>query len=105
MPQFSVYINENRASRKTYPYFLDVQTNLLDELNSRLVIPLTPSDSLENINVKKLCPLITIGGKSFALLTHQLTAIPASNLKQEVENIEYFRNEIVGAIDLLITGI
>jgi len=40
MSQCSVYINTNDDSRKTHPYFVNVQTDLLDALNSRVVIPL-----------------------------------------------------------------
>jgi len=40
MPQFNVYINTNSASRDIYPYLIDVQSSLLDNLETRLVIPL-----------------------------------------------------------------
>ena len=40
MAQFDVYRNTNSATRKSIPYVLDVQTDLLDTLATRVVVPL-----------------------------------------------------------------
>jgi len=105
MSQFTLYENENKSSKKAYPYFVDVQNDLLDELNSRIVIPLSLHKMLNKTNAKKLCPVFEIKKKSFVLLTHQMTSVPRSILKKKVTSLEKFRYEILGAIDLLITGI
>lgn len=105
MSQFTLYENENKNSKKAYPYFVDVQNDLLDELNSRLVIPLSPYESLNKTNVKKLCPIIEIKKERCVLLAQQMTSVPRSILKKKVTSLEKFRYEILGAIDLLITGI
>ncbi len=105
MSQYTLYKNENNDSKKTYPYFVNVQSDLLDELNSRMVIPLSPLKTINNTNVKRLCPIIDIDEGSFALLTHQLTSVPKSILKRETTSLEKFRHEILNAIDLLFTGI
>jgi len=41
--QFIAYENANPATKKTYPYLLDIQSNLLDELRTTVVIPLCPA--------------------------------------------------------------
>ncbi len=105
MSQYTLYKNENKATKKTYPYFVNVQSDLLNELNSRIVIPLSPLKSLENTNAKKLCPIIDIEEGCFVLLTHQLTSVPKSILKKEATSLGMFRHEILSAIDLLLTGI
>ncbi|MES9941084.1 MAG: CcdB family protein [Candidatus Thiodiazotropha sp. 6PLUC7] len=105
MSQFSVYKNDDKATKKTYPYFLNVQNDLLDELNSRVVIPFSTPDSIKPRDAKKLCPLIKIGDKEFVLLTHQITTVPESLLRTQVTEVEAFRAEIISAIDLLFTGI
>jgi len=105
MKQFILYKNENKNSKKAYPYFIDVQNDLLDNLNSRVVIPLSVQEKLNNLNAKKLCPTIEIDGSVFVLLTHQITSIPCSSLKTEVMSLEHYRHDILGAIDLLLTGI
>lgn len=40
MSQFTVYQNPSAASRKAYPYILDVQHSVIDELSTRIVISL-----------------------------------------------------------------
>ncbi len=105
MEQFAVYKNENKNSKKTYPYFVDVQSDMLNELNSRIVIPLSSQKILNNLNVEKLCPVVEIDGSQFVLLTNQMTSVPCSILKTKVTNLEQYRWEILGAIDLLLTGI
>jgi toxin CcdB len=105
MPQFTLYENQNEDSRETYPYFVDMQNNLLDSLNSRLVIPLTSYKSLDNSNISKLCPKIVINDQTFILLTHQMTNVPTSALSEPVNSLEDLRDEIIAAIDFLITGI
>lgn len=42
MSQFTLYRNPDEATATTYPFFVDVQSDLLENLNTRLVIPLTP---------------------------------------------------------------
>ena len=105
MEQFTLYKNENKHSKKAYPYFVDVQSDLLSDLNSRIVIPLSAQKTLNNLNAKRLCPIIKIDDKPFILLTHQMTSVPCSILKKEVITLEHYRYDILGAIDLLLTGI
>ncbi len=105
MAQFSLYKNEDSASNDVYPYFIDVQNSLLYDLNSRLVIPLSPHEFLNKTDAKRLCPVIHLDEGNFVLLTHQMTSVPISILKTEVSSLENFRYEILGAIDMLISGI
>jgi toxin CcdB len=105
MEQFSLYANQDPSSNEAYPYFVDVQNDLLSELNSRLVIPLTPLSKLNNRHAKQLCPVFEIAGDDLVLLTHQMTAAPVKILKTKVGSLAERRYEILAAIDLLISGI
>jgi toxin CcdB len=105
MNRFTLYRNEDGSSKKTYPYFIDVQDSLPDDLNSRLVIPLSPHRALDNTEAKKLCPVIPIGGENFALLTHQITPIPKSILKTKVTSLESLRYGSLDAIDMPILSV
>lgn len=105
MRQFTLYRNENRGSKATYPYFVDVQNDLLDTLNTRVVIPLTPHKYLDDSNISNLCPNVDFDGEHFVLMTHQMTSVSVSTLKTTAGSLEHFRNEIVSAIDFLVTGI
>lgn len=105
MSQFTLYKNEDSSSNDTYPYFIDIQNALLSGLNSRVVIPLSSHKALNETDAKRLCPVIHLDKGNFVLLTHQMTSVPKSILKTEVTSLENFRYEILGAIDLLISGI
>ena len=100
-----LYRNEDESSNETYPYFIDIQNSLLSSLNTRLVIPLSSHSTLKNTDAKKLCPIITIDEISFVLLTHQMTSVPKSILKTKINSLEHLRYEIIGAIDMTISGI
>lgn len=105
MPQFTLYANSNPRSKKTYPYFVDVQNDLLDDLNTRVVIPLVAANQLPGSAIDKLCPIVSWDGEQFVLLTHQMTSVPVSALKAPVASLEHIRDTIVAAIDFLVTGI
>jgi len=105
MPQFFLYKNQNKRTKGSYPYFVDVQNSLFSDLNSRLVIPFTGHQALGKTDVERLCPVIPIRGKNFVLLTHQMTSVPVAILTKEEMSLEEYRYEILDAIDMLITGI
>lgn len=105
MRQFDVYANMDKDTNKTYPYFVDIQSELLDTLNSRVVIPLTPASKSANSYPANLCPSIKIENKAYCLLTHQLTSVSINFLKKNQGSIVSDRDEIVRAIDFLVTGI
>ncbi len=105
MPQFSLYQNHDKSTASAYPYFVDVQSEMLDTLNTRLVIPLTPVEMLEKKAPTHLCPVIHIDEGDFVILTHQMASVPTKILCEPVNNLSTFRDEIIAAIDFLITGI
>ena len=105
MDQFDLYVNTDKDTCKTYPYFVDIQNSLLDSLNSRVVIPLTPVGTSDKSYPDHLCPIIKIKNESFALLTHQMTSVSVSFLKRKTGSLALNRDEIVAAIDFLVTGI
>ena len=103
--QFDVYENTDKDTKKVYPFFVDIQTNLLDSLNSRVVIPLTQTNNVSKEYPKNLCPNVSIDSKNYALLSHQITSVPISLLKKKSISIESNRLDVVAAIDFLVTGI
>ena len=105
MKQFDVYTNTDKDTNKAYPYFVDIQSGLLDTLNSRVVIPLTPAGKSDKSYPSKLCPIIKIKNKNYSLLTQQLTSISTNFLRKNEGSLVTSRADIVGAIDFLVTGI
>ena len=104
MSQYCIYQNKNENTKKIYPYLIDVQTSLLDSLETKLVIPLSLKKNFENKIIKNLNPIIEINGKEYIVLTQQLAAIPKKLIGDLVENNSVKRQEILSSIDFLITG-
>lgn len=52
--QFTVYYNTHPTS--SYPYLLDVQSDLIDVLSTRLVVPLYLLDKVRTKIPARLCP-------------------------------------------------
>ncbi len=105
MSQFTLYKNLNKTTATAYPYFVDVQNELLSTLNTRLVIPLTPVEVLDQKAPSHLCPTIQIAQGDFVMLTQQMASVPTNILTEPVADLGNFRTEIIAAIDFLITGI
>ncbi len=105
MSQFSLYKNPDKATAATYPFFVDVQSDLLENLNTRLVIPLTPVELIEKKAPSHLCPIIHLDEGDFVILTQQTTSVPTKILIEPTHDLSAFRDEIITAIDFLITGI
>ena len=97
-------MNTDTDSQATYPFFVDVQTDLLDDLNSRVVIPIAAVQDAKTFP-KNLCPIVEIGDKNYALLTHQITTVPVSFLSRNEGSLVLNRTDIISALDFLLTGI
>jgi toxin CcdB len=104
MAQFTVYKNKNPRSKTTYPLLVDVQADLLDELQTRLVIPLTKVPALTKKPITRLTPSLEIGGEQYLLMTPQLAGIARSELGSAVGSVADQRSPIVAALDLVMTG-
>jgi toxin CcdB len=105
MAQFFAYENSNRVTKKTYPYLLDIQSNLLDELRTTIVIPLCPAKQVNNIAITRLCPVMQINNDNYIALTQQMSGIDRKALGKEVCDLSHHRCEIIAALDFIVSGI
>jgi toxin CcdB len=105
MPQFAVYRNPNPATAGDYPLLVDVQSDLLADLATRVVIPLCPAELIAGRLVRTLMPVVDVAGDGYALLTPQLAGIARKQLGEAVGSLAASRGEIIAALDLLLTGI
>jgi toxin CcdB len=104
MPQFTVYQNKNSQTKKLIPYLLDVQVDLLADLQTCVVVPLTAADNNKDKKITRLTPILTVDGTEYLMLTPQLAGIMRKELGKPVAILSDARNEIIGAIDFLVTG-
>jgi toxin CcdB len=104
MAQFSVYRNRNARSKNTYPLLVDVQSNLLEELQTRVVIPLSKAAGLTRKPVSHLMPLVDFEESTYLVLTPQLAGIQRSELGPAIGSLAHNRDTILAALDFLLTG-
>ena len=104
MAQFDVYENPNPASRKSAPYLLDVQTDLLDSLTTRVVVPLVASGAMATPG-RHLNPTFDVGKDKVIMSTAEIAGVSVKSIGIHVCSLKLHRNEIVAALDFLITGI
>ena len=99
MAQFDYY-----PQRRAKGYWLDCQTVLLSDIESRFVAPLLPIEVVM-VPIRQLNPVFEIAGSSFVLLTQQAGPAPAADLGKPAGSLADFRYEILTAFDFLITGV
>ncbi|MHB8058138.1 MAG: CcdB family protein [Desulfuromonadaceae bacterium] len=104
MAQFDVYENPNPASRKTIPLLLDVQTDLLDSLATRVVVPLATAAAIPKPG-RHLNPAFSIGETKVVMSTAEIAGVSVKSLGTKVCSLKEQRTEIIAALDFLITGI
>lgn len=100
MAQFDVYENLNDKSRQNIPYLLDIQNDVLKNLSTRVVIPLV----ITNQSINFLNPKFTINQIDVILSTAEIASIPSEILGNKICSLKDKREEIIGAVDFLVTG-
>ena len=100
MSRFDVYANPDTAERKLIPYFLDVQNDYIDELTTRVVIPLR-RESAFGPRARGLNPTVLVGADNVVLDTAALGAVPTSELRKPVTNIRQDSAIVQEALDTL----
>lgn len=105
MAQFDVYENQNNRTKAIYPYLLDVQNELLEDLATRLVVPITKKSNLNHHQFTKLTPEVSFNDEKLLLMVPQMASFPTNKLRIRVGSLLHFRDEIIGAVDFALTGI
>ena len=103
--QFTVY--RNTGKRDTYPLLLDVTSDIIGQLNRRVVIPLLPVEKYPGDHrPARMLPLIRLtDGKEYVVMTHELAGIPARSMGSEFCSAMQYRTQIKAAIDFIFDGI
>ncbi|TCH97426.1 plasmid maintenance protein CcdB [Roseococcus sp. SYP-B2431] len=92
-----------RRARGAPGYLLQVQSEFLDALETRVVAPLLPPAALP-LPVRDLHPRFEIEGEPFLMATQLLGAIPRRELGRPVGSLADRQEEITRALDTLLTG-
>jgi toxin CcdB len=98
MAKYDLFRNPDGAG-----YLLDVQTDLLAGLNTRIVVPLLPA-ALAPVPARRLNPVVELDEGPHVMVTQFLSAVPAALLKAPVGTLGTRFAEVTAAIDLLLQG-
>ena len=106
MPQFAVYLNRNLRSSERFPLLVDVQSELLRDLETRVVIPLARAASFTDPNfpLRYVMPTVELDGKAYVLMTPQLTGLSRVWLGSTRGSLATHAREISTATDMLLKG-
>jgi toxin CcdB len=102
MAKFDVYRFAPRGAGFTL--VADVQAKLLDGLATRVAAPLYPLKAKDK-PILRLNPVAVIEGQRYYLAIQEMSALRVKALGARVASLEAQRDEIIAAIDFLITGV
>jgi toxin CcdB len=104
MARFDVYRNPRRETAREVPFLLDVQSDLLEGLGTRVVVPLRAVGTVKQ-PVTRLNPVFKVGDAKVFMDTPQLAGIPANMLRKPVLSLGRDEFEIRNALDFLFAGV
>lgn len=105
MRQFDVYPNPNPRTRDAYPFLVDIQSQLISELATRIVIPLGRRSRFGAESMAVLTPVIEYAGEQLLLLTPQIASIPSNLLRDPIGSLDHFRADIIASLDFALAGV
>ena len=105
MAQWDVYPNPSMRLREEIPFLVDLQSDLLSGLDTRLVAPLARSRVARAALPRRLCPEFTVQGSPVVLLPQETGAIDARLLKKRVVSLRAQAHEIIDALDAVVSGV
>ena len=82
---------------------VDVQSDLLDPFETRVVIPLVAPEHAPRAP-RRLNPVLEVAGERRILATHLLAALPRAELGTPVGSLAAERDAIRAALDMLFLG-
>jgi toxin CcdB len=102
--QFDVHRNPNLRTRAHAPFLLDVQNDLLGALATRVVVPLVKATVLER-PARYLNPTFEVEGVRVVMSTPELAGVLRSVIGDRVCSLADRRDDVIRALDVLISGV
>ncbi|MDX8479272.1 CcdB family protein [Mesorhizobium sp. VK24D] len=84
-------------------YLLDVQSDLLEHLDTKIVVPLLPPN-MAPLPARRLNPIFRIDGEDHVMVTQFMSALTGSELRAAEGNLAKHHDDIVAALDMLFQG-
>jgi len=103
MARFDVYANPDADDRTVIPFMLDVQSNHLGGMDTRVVVPLFASARFRT-RLPALNPTLEVAGKTVVMDTASIGAVPLTDLRRPIANLAQQQFDIQDALDTLFAG-
>jgi toxin CcdB len=104
MAQYDVFTHPSKSATDGIPYVVVIQSDLLDALPTRLVVPLAALKVKTKVPTA-LCPVITVNGQRLHALAHYAAPLPAVVLRRRVGNVAAQASALVAAVDVVLSGV
>jgi toxin CcdB len=104
MAAYSVFQNPHPRTNATVPFLLDVQSELLSGLGTRVVVPLYRPAAADVQAISRLTPVVQFQGQTLVAMVPELAGIARRELGPVAGDLASARTEILQAMDLLLTG-
>ena len=98
MAKFDVY-----AHRAVTGFMLDCQADLLSHLHTRFVVPLLFEAEAPR-PAKRLNPVFIVGNGPVVMATQYASTVPVKELGEVVGSLLDRQDEVMNALDMLISG-
>ncbi|MEM7430142.1 MAG: CcdB family protein [Pseudomonadota bacterium] len=98
MARFEVFVDPTGEG-----YLLDVQADVLDGFNTRIVVPLLPASTAPAPS-RRLNPVFEIQGATYVMVTQFMGAVPVSILREPVATLKDQDTEVTSALDMAFFG-
>jgi len=84
-------------------HVLDCQADLLNDLNTRFVVPLLPIDEAPKA-AARLNPIFEVEGARLVMVTQFAASVPICELGELVKSLREEQDILKAALDMLIIG-
>ncbi len=105
MAQWDVYPNPSPRSRDELPYLVDVQSQLLGDLGTRVVVPLSRQAQVLAGLPRRMTPLFDVQNETLRLVPQEAGAIDATMLRRPVVSLRLQSHLIIDALDAVVSGV
>ncbi len=105
MAQWDVFANPSPRMREALPYVVVLQSDLLDELGTRLVAPLARHMPAPTSMTTRLSPKLEVQGEWLTLLAQEIAPVEARSLRLALGSLRTEAHRIVDALDAVVSGV
>lgn len=103
--QFDVYTNPSPRMRDQYPFVVDIQSELLSRLATRMVVPLAVTGLAEKDLPRRLCPVLVVREQRLMLVPFEAAPLEKRLLKVKIASVKNRAHDIASAMDAVLSGI